>query len=316
VLCWSCKSSGGDASNSQAGNSQATGNQGKKDKKQKVMTGSQINGGKFEASGAAHVPGTDNILVIDDGRPDEVLLMQVDQAGQQVGDARPLKLGAMVENPEAITFDGTRFYVVGSQSAPKKAQQNAIARFVFDANAKSISGVEVIKDFRALLLSRVPGLQGDADKKGSDGGLNIEGIAWDPANGRLLLGLRSPIRSGQALVLPIKLRDANGPFSADNLDLANSRIIEIPLGGSGIRDIQYDSNLKSFLVISGAPENQEKGEFILWQWDGSSQPKQLAQLDSNIKPEGITEVKLGGAGFIFMVGDANRYLKFDYSDVE
>jgi Protein of unknown function (DUF3616) len=293
----------------------ASGRQVKKDKKQKPMAGSPINGGPFEASGAVYVPGTDSVLFIDDGRPDEILLMQVDQSGQQVGTARALKLGARVENPEGITFDGAHFYVVGSQSIPKRAEQNAVARFVFDPNAQTITGVEVIKDLRGLLLAKVAALQVDGGRKGADGGLNIEGIAWDPLNNRLLLGLRSPIKDGRALVLPIKLRDAGGPFSADNLDLADSRPIELSLAGSGIRDIQYDSNLKSFLLISGAPENQIKGEFILWQWDGTSQPRQVARLDSNIKPEGVTGVKLGG-GYILMVGDANRYLKFNYSEVE
>jgi hypothetical protein len=152
--------------------------------------------------------------------------------------------------------------------------------------------------------------------KGEDGGLNIEGIAWDPVNSRLLLGLRSPVRAGQALLLPVTLRDVNGAFTADNLDLANSQLIQLSLGGAGIRDIQYDSTLKSFLLISGAPENIKRSDFILWRWDGSSAPRQLFQLDPLIKPEGITEIKRGDAGFILMVGDASRYLKLDHSDVE
>lgn len=304
------------ASNSQPSNSQATDTQGNIARKQINMAGSPIIGGEYEASGVVHVPGTDFVLIVDDGMEYGVLLMQVDQSGRQVGNVTPVRIGAAIENPEGITCDGTRFYMVGSQSSPKKGQMNAIARFSLDPNTKTVSGVEVIRDLRTLLISRVPGLRGDAEMKGEDGGLNIEGIAWDPPNSRLLLGLRSPVRAGQALLLPVKLRDANGPFTADNLDLANSQLIELSLGGMGVRDIQYDSTLKSFLLISGAPENIKRSEFVLWQWDGASAPKRLAQLDPIIKPEGITEMKFGDSGFIFMVGDANRYLKLDYTDFE
>jgi hypothetical protein len=38
-------------------------------------------------------------------------------------------------------------------------------------------------------------------------GLNVEGVAWDRQKRRLLLGLRSPVVNGHALVVPLKLRD-------------------------------------------------------------------------------------------------------------
>jgi hypothetical protein len=290
----------------------------KKDKKEKAMAGNAISGGIYEASGVIQIPGTDKILFVDDGRPEEVFLMQIDSAGQQVGDVKPIKTGAYVENPEGITFDGSYFYMVGAQSNPKKGAQNAIARFVFNPTAQTISGVEVINDLRTLLLQKVAELKGDAEMKGADGGLNIEGLAWDQQKQRLLLGLRSPIRNGQALILPLKLNDPKGAFTASNINFAESRLIQLPLGGQGVREIQYDDHLKSFLVISGAPENAEKGEFVLWQWDASSdkaQPARKMTMDSNMKPEGITGFRTEGQQFIFIMGDANRYMKFDYASL-
>lgn len=130
---------------------------------------------------------------------------------------------------------------------------------------------------------------------------------------------KAPIIDGQALIVPIKLGDPSGPFSADNLRLEDARATRLSLGGSGIRDIQYDNKLKSFLLISGAPENEEKGDFILWQWDGNSgnsQPIQERVLDKRVKPEGVTSVEVGGHDFIFIVCDASRYTKIEYSDVE
>jgi hypothetical protein len=128
-----------------------------------------------------------------------------------------------------------------------------------------------------------------------------------------LLGLRSPIPAGNALIVPIKLRDQAGRFSADNLQ--TEAPIRLALGGQGIRDLHYDSKLKSFLIISGAPENQRKSDFLLWQWDGSASPRQFNQnavLDREMKPEGIAQVKMGDREWIFIVGDDSRYLNMEY----
>src|SRR5262245_46590809 len=54
----------------------------------------------FEASGVVSVPGTDGVIFIDDGRADEVLWMRLDQDGNQVGEIKPIRIGANVVDPE------------------------------------------------------------------------------------------------------------------------------------------------------------------------------------------------------------------------
>src|SRR6185436_14323347 len=135
----------------------------------------------------------------------------------------------------------------------------------------------------------------------------IEGIAWDFNRGRWLLGLRSPLTSdSHALVVAIKLKNPTSPFTTDNLQLAEPHAIALPLGGLGVRDIQYDSELSRFLIIAGAPEHHEKAEFTLWEWDGSvDQPpaegalQRKSDLDARMKPEGVTHVEIGGKKFVF-----------------
>ena len=288
-----------------------------------VGAGTPIQGGPFEASGVAAVLGTDGILFVDDSRPGEVLWMQLNSAGDQSGAAKPVQTGVSIEDPEGITSDGSYFYIVGSQSSPKAGERQGLARFTFDPATQTVTKSEAIAGLRSFLVNNVPELKNFADQKGEEGGLNIEGIAWDPdpEHRRLLLGLRSPLVNGNALVVPIKLRDANGPFSIDNLQLAEPNAIQLQLGGLGIRDIQYDSRLKSFLIISGAPEHHEKTAFTLWEWNGDSnqsnadaKPREEAQLDMRMKPEGVTRLKLPGREMIFIVGDANSYIKLDYAE--
>ncbi len=302
----------GSSNNNEANETMAKGEKKHKERSKGIGEGIAIKGGTFETSGAAQVPGTDYLLVVDDGRNDQILLLQIDKTGQQVGDPTPLDLGVSVNDPEGITFDGTYFYIAGSQSRPKQEEKNALARFVFDSNTRQIKSAEAIKDFRSWLLEKAPELKAEGDQKGEDGGLNIEGIAWDPDHKRLLLGLRSPFVGDKAMIIPVSLRTPTGPFSADNLQV--EKAIELPLGGAGVRDIQYDNRLKSFLIISGAPETRKKGEFDLWRWDGNSEPQKMAVLDRKLKPEGVAPIKMADSDFIFVVCDASFYFKIDYPE--
>jgi pSer/pThr/pTyr-binding forkhead associated (FHA) protein len=276
-------------------------------------------GGKIEASGVASVPGSDWVLMVDDGQPGAVLAMQLDSVGEPIGVPKTVPLGVTIKNPEAITSDGSRFYVIGSQSDAAWGGENAIARFSFDPQTQTLRGqAEIIYDFRGVLLNKIPELKGLGETPSAQGGLNIEGLAWDKLNDRLLVGLRS-LLAGQAVIVPFRLNNPGGPFTAENLTPENPRVILLPLGNQGIREITYDTHLKSFLIISGAPEGVEKADFKLWEWNGesvSSKVREEMMLEPKFKPEGLTYATIGGRPFLFLVGDASSYLKLEYSDTK
>jgi hypothetical protein len=292
--------------------------------KQKTGAGTPFRGEAFEASGVVFVPGTNGVIFIDDNKEDKVFWMQVDESGQQVGDVKPVQLGVKVQDPEGIAFDGSYYYIVGSQSVDKRGDENALVRFAFDPNTQTASKVESIPNFRALLFERVPELKGEGEKKAKDGGLNIEGIAADPVNRRLLFGLRSPVVNQQALIIAFRLPRPDAPLSANSLELAEPHAIHLPLDDLGIRDIQYDGKLKSFFIISGAPEHHEKPDFELWQWGGTSDQSSNAtglkklniKLNQKMKPEGITRVEINGGDYVLIVGDGGSYLKLDNADLQ
>jgi Protein of unknown function (DUF3616) len=267
-------------------------------------------GGTFEASGVAYVPGTDGVLFVDDGRPDEVFWMKIGEERKQTGPIKGVTLGANVIDLEGITTDGTHFYVVGSQSKPKGGDLTGLVRFKFDANAERAVGTESISGLKKFLAENVAELRGMENRKYSDGGINVEGIAWDPRGGRLLLGLRSPIVDGQALVVPLKLRDPQAAFSVGNLVTDGAQAIRLPLGGAGIRSIEYDEPLGAFRLITGAGPNSEKMDFKLWEWDGQTERPGLRETDTferRLKPEGITRVSRGDQDFTFIVFDTSGY---------
>jgi Protein of unknown function (DUF3616) len=267
-------------------------------------------GGTFEASGVAHVPGTDGVLFVDDNRTEEILWMQLDEGGRQAGAIRPVKLGADVIDMEGMTFDGTHFYVVGSQSKSKGGDLAGLVRFRFDPQTRQAVGTESVSGLKPFLAANVAELRGMERTKYKDGGINIEGLAYDPRTGRLLVGLRSPVVDGQALVVPLRLRDPRGAFTAANLEVEGGRAIRLPFNGAGIRSIEYDERAKAFHVITGAGPNAERLDFKLWEWDGSSERPGLRELggyDRRLKPEGFTRFSASGRNFGFLVFDTSGY---------
>ena len=167
---------------------------------------------------------------------------------------------------------------------------------------------------KKFLADNVAELRGMENTKYNDGGINVEGIAWDPQKQRLLLGLRSPVVGGHALVVPLKMRDPKAPLSFENLEVEGNKAIRLPLGGAGIRSIEFDDTRKAFHLITGAGPNSEKMDFKLWDWSGNSESPTLREIDTfdrRLKPEGITRVSKGAEDFIFIVFDTSGYTATD-----
>lgn len=277
-----------------------------------VRTANVFDGGKFEASGVIQVPGTNGILFVDDGRPGEVLWMQLDHDGRQTGSIKAVKLGIDIEDPEGITANNSHVYVVGSQATRKSSEQAGIARFEFNKDTQSVEQVQSVSELKRFLVENVAELRNTRSLKAKDDGINIEGLAWDPIKGHLLLGLRSPVVEGNALLVPLKLRDPRGPFSYDNLETKGLEAIRLPLGGLGIRSIEYDAGQRLFHIIAGATESQDKTNFQLWEWSGqadSSRLREVTTFDRKLQPEGIASASIGGSSFKIVVFDTSRYLK-------
>ena len=247
-----------------------------------------FSGGTFEASGVAHVSGTDGVLFVDDGRPDEIFWLPLGQDRKQAGAIKSIKIATSIIDLEGITSDGTYFYVVGSQSKSTGADQAGLARFTFDAASQRAVGIQAVTRLKKFLADNVAELRGMENTKYNDGGINVEGLAWDPQSSRLLLGLRSPVVDGQALVVPLKLRVPKGALSFDNLEVEGGKAISLPLGGAGIRSIEYVDSKKAFYLITGAGPNSEKMDFKTWEWSGNAPSPALRELDTcdrRLKPD-------------------------------
>jgi hypothetical protein len=263
--------------------------------------------GVFEASGATGVPSGDGILFVDDGRPGEVFWMRMTD-GASTPSIVPVALGGSIADPEGITNDGTWIYLVGSQSRGGKNSADLI-RFRFDAAKGVASGMESLQGLPELLQGAVPDTgSGKSKDKGKDkkqrSELNIEGLAWDAAGKRLLLGLRSPLDGGDAIVIPLVV--GSDALSASSVTVGAA--LRVPLGGSGIRSIEQAAD-GAFLIVAGGVT--DASAFRLLSWSGSGAPREIMKFPAALKPEGIARMAAGGRTVTVVVGDSGRFAILD-----
>jgi len=277
------------------------------------QAGEPIRGGVFEASGVVAVPGSSGVLFVDDGRPRHVLWMELDAKGAQNGRALPIPLGVPVTDLEDITSDGTWFYAVGSQSKGNTKAGYGLVRFAFDPRTRTISDTAGIADLAGILRRRVPEL--GAGSRGRAGSLNIEGLTWDAASSRLLLGLREPTAGSSALIVAMKLRGGpHAPFDRNTLETAEMSVLRLPTDGLGIRGLGSDPSTKSLLVLVGPAADvpgRQPFRLLAWNASGTSSPVERASFQPQLKPEGVTRVVNGGRLRTLIVADTSRYLFLD-----
>jgi hypothetical protein len=98
------------------------------------------------------------------------------------------------------------------------------------------------------------------------GGLNIEGLTATP-DGKLLVGFRSPLAGGRALIVPIE--NPAALYSAGKAVLGAP--IELELGGLGVRSLSWWRG--AYLIAAGP--TSEGGPARLYRWGGAGTAPRL-----------------------------------------
>jgi len=164
----------------------------------------------------------------------------------------------------------------------------------------------------------------NASKKApeSKDGLNIEGLAATP-QGTLMIGFRSPIPGGKALIVPLD----NPQQIVEGERAKFGPPIELSLNGLGVRSIEYRESQDRYLIVAGS--YNDEGKVALFGWSG--EPSDDAELIpegkfGNLRPEAMFiypgdltavqflsddgERKLEGVGFKEKVPAKQRFRSF------
>ncbi len=163
---------------------------------------------------------------------------------------------------------GKRIYWIGSHGLNTKGKVKPKRRQLFATDIDDKHGTVTLEPFGKAYTGLLPalmaekyGLREAAGKIPEEGGLNIEGLAATPQGG-LLIGFRSPLIDGKALIVPLRNPDALLKKKTATPDLGEP--VTLPLGGRGIRSIDYAPGLHAYLIVAG-PAGKD-GDFKLDKW--------------------------------------------------
>ena len=251
-------------------------------------------------------------LVVEDEKDHPFTLLRLDLAGGV--EAQPLRPGGFaadadfwkLDDLEGLAVDTAGFiHAVTSHSrtgsGKEKRSRDKLVRFRVEEDR--VVDPAVALGLKPLLVASHPALaeaMARLDVKG-EGGLNIEALEFEPVTQALLVGLRSPLLEGRALLAriarPAALFEAGQP---------ECRLIVLALAGHGMRALAHVPDLGGYLIVSG-PVGRAPEPFRVWRWSGrdDAAPSPLWPPDGTdwAHAEGLCPARLAGESVLVVVSD-------------
>ena len=208
--------------------------------------------GIYEPSAIQQLP-DGRFLVVEDEKSHPLSLVTIGADGSV--DSTALTAGLLqmfsdfwkLDDLEGLALDRAGYvYAITSHSrdddGDEKKSREKLVRFRIDG--ERVVDPKVVDGLKRALTARHPVLATAArvrDVK-TRGGLNIEALEISPDQKRLLIGFRSPLRDGRALIASIE--NPSGIFEADEVPRVGAALEELDLGGHGIRGFVLRSRLR------------------------------------------------------------------------
>ncbi|HEX2749080.1 MAG TPA: DUF3616 domain-containing protein [Verrucomicrobiales bacterium] len=140
---------------------------------------------------------------------------------------------------------------------------------------------------------------------GTRDGFNVEGLTVSSDGRSLLLGLRSPLVEGKAVLVPITNPAAALGLSGAVQPLALAEPSLLDLGGLGFRSIEWDAQHRVYLISAGSPDDGGVFRFYTWTGNAADAPVAVttpsAVAAARLDPEGLTPIP--GMKSAVIVGD-------------
>jgi Protein of unknown function (DUF3616) len=270
--------------------------------------------GIYEPSAIQQLP-DGRFLVVEDEKSHPLSLVAIGADGSVDTTALTAGLFQMfsdfwkLDDLEGLTLDRAGYvYAITSHSrdddGDEKKSREKLVRFRIDG--ERVVDPKVVDGLKSALTARHPVLAAAArlrDVK-TRGGLNIEALEISPDQKRLLIGFRSPLHDGCALIASVE--NPSGIFEADEAPRVAAELEELDLGGHGIRALSYVAALDAYLLIGG-PVSRQRAEFELWLWSGQrgapARRVTVPGLRGLERAEGVCPAVIHGAKRVIIVSD-------------
>lgn len=277
--------------------------------------------GMCDASAAVRLAGTkilvanddDNTLRTYDAERGGEPLASTDLSAFVAGESKRREAQAAREESDiegAAIALGKVFWITSHARGDKGKKDDSQSRFFAttlpaDGAAPEPSGAsyaELRRDFASAAPLAAYRLKKAAKREAEeDGALNIEGLALAPDGASLLIGFRSPLNAGRALVVP--LTNAAAVVAGSSPPRFDSPW-DLDLGGLGVRDLAAWNG--HVLVAAGPPH--KPGDFALFAWDygGGTVARVQTEALAGTSPEAL--VPFDEARVLALSDDGDRLL--------
>jgi len=276
----------------------------------------------YNASGIVPV-GDSRFIFVDNNTNDALLELDLTADGKAAKPIARLPLAGLAEKSVddiedlALAEANGRRYIfatpslsikAGSKKKGKddKARPAALLRIAIGEDGTLTT--EAMTGFREWFVENVPAITPAAMNDPEYGGLNIEGLAWDPERQALLFGIRTPVVSAGPIVIPVKIKDVTGPWTTSNLEPMQPILLKVEnaISDQGIRGMATGRDGKGFLVVVANATSDDEAPFAVYEWNGSEtgEVKKLPYtFAKKMKPEGLAVGTVGGRPAIVFVDD-------------
>lgn len=270
--------------------------------------------GIYEPSAIQQLP-DGRFLVVEDEKDHPFSLVAIGLDGRVA--AVPLAMEAAgavdgwrkLDDLEGLTGDAAgHLYAVTSHSrdgdGDEKKSRDKLVRFRVEGD-RAVDP-RLARGLKPALTAAHPALAEAAAVRNvkEAGGLNIEALEMTPDGGRLLVGFRSPLLAGRAIVAAVE--NPAALFEADEPPRIAPTLATLDLGGNGIRGLAHVPALGGYLVIAG-PIARQQVQFSLWFWSGQpgarARPVAVPGLAGFEHAEGVCAAVIEGQPRVVLVSD-------------
>jgi len=209
---------------------------------------------------------------------------------------------------EAAASIGDRVYWISSHSFNSRGEDKPKRKVFFATKIVQANGkptlVSIGKPVKSLRdpLAKAAGVNPDE--------MNIEALTATP-EGVLLIGLRAPLRNGQALVIPFRNPGAvvDDPNTVPDFGAA----IQVKLEGRGFRSMEtLGSGTAQYVIVAGPVSDSAEG-FALFRWSGPGTDPVKVEDVTGIKPEAAMSVP--GQNLVQLLSDDGDICSDEDDDV-
>jgi hypothetical protein len=268
------------------------------------------------ADASAGVAVSSNLFLVADDEDNKLRLYRADQAGPPVKEF-DLSLflevhGKSLESDlEGAAKIGNRAFWISSHGRNReaKARPNRDRLFATDVGFATgeVTLTPVGRPYKTLQEDLIADArfakfhlaEGAARAPKSPGGFNIEGLSAT-AEGNLLLGFRSPVPEGKALLIPL----ANPNDIVVGKRPVFKPAIQLDLGGLGIRDIAFHEG--TYVIIAGPARGGSSFEIYFWGGPATNPERVKVKHLSDYHPEGIVIYPERGLNEIQILSDDGK----------